>query len=97
MTLSDELYNVQLVRYYRAMGYYGVKVQPFEVFRDAYVFAGGYSYNWQLRRLVDRYARDSLDAVLIDLYRVGWRATVFAPRINDVCFTYTGYDDEDSD
>lgn len=78
------------------MGYYGLKVQPFDVFRDAYVFAGGYSYNWQLRRLVSRYMHDQVDEVLQRLYRVGWRATVYYPRVDDVCFTYTGYD-EDSD
>lgn len=93
-----EFYNIQLVKCYRSMGYYGVKVQPYEVFRTAYIYAGSYVWNWQLRRLVEREDHLLLDEVLGRLYRIGWRATVYPPRFDDVCFTYTGYDEEsDSD
>lgn len=79
------------------MGYCGLKVQPFEVFRDAYIFAGANIWNWQLRSIVNNLNREypgsSLNAILNCVHRDGWRATVYSPRMDDVCFINVGNGD----
>lgn len=99
MSAKDELYNIQQVKYYQMMGYCGLRVQPFEVFRDAYIFAGGYSWNWQLRSIMERLEQDTIriNTALRYLHTIGWRATVFQPRMDDVCFINVGRHDDVSD
>lgn len=76
------------------MGYPGLKVQPFEIFRDAYYYAGGYAHNWMLRRIVTRYMHDQIDQVLLRLYELGWRATCW--DFDSIHFA-NGYADDEPD
>jgi len=92
---KDELYVTQKIKYYQAMGFFGILVQPFDVFRDAYLYGGGYPHNWHLRRIVERYILDPVDNVLLRLYEFGWRTIIM--RNGLISFTFTDEPDSESD
>lgn len=87
----DEEYTATLVKYYVNMGYFGIMVQPFEVFRDAYYVAGGYHCNWVVKRIVIKSGEARIDPVLMRMHGSGWRAIM--DRSGVIGFSY--YPDPD--
>lgn len=87
----DEAYTGALVRCYVNMGYFGVMVQPFDVFRDAYYVAGGYPHNWVVKRIVVKSGEPRIDPVLMRMHGAGWRAII--NRTGVIGFSY--YPDPD--